>query len=137
MVQRKPPGMTFETWIDRQIRDAQERGAFDELAGAGKPLPDLDRPRDPEWWSKRLMAREGISEPLPTTLRVRKELEDALSEIAASQDEAEVRAIVTAINQRIRDTNRLASSGPPSNLVPLDEERVVATWHDGRRADAG
>lgn len=128
--------MTFETWIDRQIRDGQERGAFDGLAGKGKPLPGLDRPRDPDWWSKSLMTREGISD-LPTTLRVRKELEDALAEISASEDEAEVRAIVTAINSRIRDTNRLASSGPPSNLMPLDEERVVRTWSEGRHADTG
>ncbi len=132
MVERKPPGMTFETWIDRQIREAQDRGAFDHLSGAGKPLPDLDRPRDPEWWTKSLMAREGISD-LPTTLRVRKELEDALGEIAAADDEGTVRAIITAINGRIRDTNRLASSGPPSNLMPLDEEHVVSTWQQGRR----
>jgi len=136
MVQRKPPGMTFETWIDRQIREAQDRGAFDDLAGSGQPLPGLDRPRDPEWWTKSLMAREGISH-LPTTLRVRKELEDALHEIANATDEESVRAIVTAINGRIRETNRLASSGPPSNLMPLDEERVVRTWNDGRQADTG
>ena len=126
--------MTFETWIDRQIREAQDRGAFDDLAGAGKPLPGLDRPRDADWWTKSLMAREGISH-LPTTLRVRKELEDALAEIAAAPDEDTVRAIVAAINRRIRDTNRLASSGPPSNLMPLDPERVVRTWRDGRTSD--
>jgi Domain of unknown function (DUF1992) len=128
--------MTFETWIDRQIREAQDNGAFDDLAGRGRPLPGLDRPRDPEWWTKSLMAREGISH-LPTTLRVRKELEDALHEIAGATDEASVRAIVTAINGRIRETNRLASSGPPSNLMPLDEERVVRTWNDGRQAETG
>ena len=134
MVQRKPPGMTFETWIDRLIREAQERGEFDELRGAGKPLPDLDGRRDPDWWNKSLLAREGISD-LPTTLKVRKELEDALGEIAASDDEDTVRAIIAAINGRIRDTNRLASSGPPSNLMPLDEEHVVDTWRQGRRGD--
>lgn len=125
--------MTFETWIDRLIRDAQERGEFENLAGKGRPLPDLDRPRDPDWWNKALLAREGIAS-LPTTLRVRKELEDALRDIAASNDESEVREIVASINTRIRDTNRLASSGPPSNLMPLDEERVVRTWSEGRSA---
>ncbi|SMC89901.1 DUF1992 domain-containing protein [Lentzea albidocapillata] len=39
MTQRKPPGMGFESWIDRQIREAQERGEFDNLPSAGKPLP--------------------------------------------------------------------------------------------------
>lgn len=28
----------WESWIDQQIREAQERGAFDDLPGKGKPL---------------------------------------------------------------------------------------------------
>ena len=42
--ERRPRGLPFgqyESWIDRQIRQAQERGMFDNLRGAGKPLaPD-------------------------------------------------------------------------------------------------
>jgi Domain of unknown function (DUF1992) len=37
MTQRKPPGTSWETWIDAQIRVATEAGAFDNLPGAGKP----------------------------------------------------------------------------------------------------
>jgi hypothetical protein len=44
MTEREPPGMRCEDWIERQIREAQERGAFDDLPGAGKPIPGLDRP---------------------------------------------------------------------------------------------
>ena len=36
MPPRKP--ITYESAIDRQIREAQERGHFDNLPGAGKPL---------------------------------------------------------------------------------------------------
>ena len=39
MTERKPPGTSWETWIDAQIRVAMEQGAFDNLPGAGKPLP--------------------------------------------------------------------------------------------------
>ena len=28
----------WEKWIDQQIREAQERGEFDNLPGKGKPL---------------------------------------------------------------------------------------------------
>lgn len=125
--------MTWETWIDRQIREAQERGEFDSLSLAGKPIPDLDRPRDEDWWTKRLVQREGIS-TLPKTLQVRKELEQALLDIAAAADETTVRAIVERINGRIREINRMAASGPPSTLMPLDVDRVLATWADGRPA---
>ena len=31
MTQRKPPGTSWESWIDAQIRVAQEQGAFDNL----------------------------------------------------------------------------------------------------------
>ena len=41
---RRPKGLPFaqfESWIDRQIRQAQERGMFDNLRGKGQPLaPD-------------------------------------------------------------------------------------------------
>ena len=39
--------------------------------------------------------------------------------------EAEVRELVEAINAKIRAVNARATSGPPSNLMPLDVERVV------------
>src|SRR5262249_62272694 len=48
MTERKPPGTSWETWIEAQIRVAMEQGAFDNLPGAGKPLPNLDQ--DPDWW---------------------------------------------------------------------------------------
>jgi hypothetical protein len=31
MTERKPPGMSFTSWIDQQISGAEERGAFDDL----------------------------------------------------------------------------------------------------------
>ncbi len=39
---RRVPFRNFESWIDRQIRQAQERGDFDNLRGHGKPLPAAD-----------------------------------------------------------------------------------------------
>lgn len=46
MTDRKPSGASFESWIDRQIREARERGDFDNLPGAGKRIPGLDQPYD-------------------------------------------------------------------------------------------
>lgn len=37
-----------------------EAGEFDDLPGSGKPIPDLDRPYDPEWWAKKLIERERL-----------------------------------------------------------------------------
>ena len=48
----------FGSWIDRQIREAQERGEFDNLPRAGKPIKGLDSRRDDDWWAKSLIRRE-------------------------------------------------------------------------------
>jgi Domain of unknown function (DUF1992) len=47
MTKRKPPGTSWETWIDAQIRVATEAGAFDKLPGAGKPLRNLGQETRP------------------------------------------------------------------------------------------
>ncbi|MER2092403.1 MAG: DUF1992 domain-containing protein, partial [Saccharopolyspora rectivirgula] len=60
MTERKPPDLTFESWIDRQIREAAERGEFDDLPGAGKPLPK-HAPTDELWWIRSYVEREGLS----------------------------------------------------------------------------
>jgi hypothetical protein len=31
-------GLTWQNWVDRQIREAQERGEFENLPGEGQPL---------------------------------------------------------------------------------------------------
>ena len=131
MTERKPPGIGFETWVERQIREATERGEFDNLAGAGKPIADLDKPHDELWWVKQKLRRENLSY-LPPTIALRKEAEDA--RLAASQagSEAQVRRIVADINRKILEGNRKAASGPPLNLMPFDVERVVRTWRERR-----
>jgi hypothetical protein len=126
---RKPPGVGFETWVERQIREATERGEFDDLPGAGKPIPDLDEPHDELWWVKGKLRREHFSY-LPPTIALRKEAEEALQAALGAATEDEVRRIVTAINTKIVDGNRKAASGPPLNLTPFDVERVVRRWRD-------
>jgi hypothetical protein len=127
MTERKPPGVSWETWIDRQIREGMERGDFDGLPGHGKPLRDLDRPRDELWWVKDKLRREDVSY-LPPTLAIRKDVEDARAAIAAARTEDEVRQIVVELNARIRKVNREVTAGPPSTTAPLDVEEELARW---------
>ncbi len=136
MTRRKPPGVSFETWVEKQIREAAERGELRDLPGAGQPIPDLDKPHDELWWVRRKMKREGLSY-LPPSLVLRKEAEDALTAARRARSEAEVRRIITEINEKIRRANRLPIEGPPHNLVPYDVERVVARWRSEPSAAAG
>ena len=134
MANRKPPGVGWESWVEQQIREAQERGEFDNVAGKGKPIPGAGEAPDELWWVKQKLKREGVSF-LPPTLAIRKELDDARDRIARTATEAAVRQIVADINARIRTVNRMPTSGPPSNLMPLDVERVVEDWRARRAAE--
>jgi hypothetical protein len=136
MTERKPPWVGFETWVERQLREAAERGAFDDLPGAGKPIPDLDKPHDELWWVKQKLRRENFSY-LPPTIALRKQAEEALEAASRAGSEAEVRRIVADINAKIIEGNRKAASGPPLNLAPFDVERVVRDWRDRRGSAEG
>ncbi len=131
MSERKPPGIGFQTWVERRIREASERGEFDNLPGAGKPIVDLDTPHDELWWVKQKLRRERLTW-LPATIALRREAEDALRAVAQARSEDQVRRILAAINRKIADGNRKAASGPPLNLAPFDVERVVRGWRERR-----
>jgi hypothetical protein len=131
MTARRHRGQQRGAWVDRRIREAQERGEFDGLRGAGEPIADLDRPHDALWWIRKKLREERISY-LPPTLQARRDLELAREQITMATSEREVREIVAAINARIRYVNRTAVSGPPSTLMPLDEDETVERWR--RRA---
>jgi hypothetical protein len=128
---RKPPDVAWEDWIGRQIQAAMDRGEFDDLPGAGKPIPGVDKPHDDQWWLKQKLQRERVSF-LPPTLAIRKDVEDTLAAVAGMGSEADVRRAVQQLNSRIRSVNRTATSGPPSTTMPLDLEAVVATWRSPR-----
>ncbi|MFF4955502.1 DnaJ family domain-containing protein [Streptomyces sp. NPDC001222] len=135
MTERKPPGVSFESFADKQIRDAQERGEFANLPGAGEPSASVtETVYDELWWIKRKMAREGLA-VLPPTLALRKEAEDTLLAVAAAPSERVVRRMVEALNVKIRDMMFKPPPGPPLGLKPYDVEEVVRQWHE-RRAGA-
>lgn len=130
MTERKPAGMTYGSWIDQQISAAQERGAFDDLPGAGKPLPPGRAEFDGQVWARDWVRREGGSpeDCLPTPLRLRKELERLDSDVAALRSEEKVREHVGELNERILAWRRLPLDGPPIHVRLADPEAVVAHW---------
>jgi len=131
---RKPPGVTWESWVDRLVREARERGEFNGLAGAGKPLPGLDQGRDELWWVKEWLRRERLG-VTPPTIAIRVDAERVLDAVSTMRTETAVRSALEALNERIRHVNRTAVSGPPSTMMPLDVERVVAAWRSARGGD--
>jgi hypothetical protein len=133
MTERKPPGLPFESWVDKQIREAAERGEFEDLPGAGKPLKGEGRPYDEMWWVKEKMARENLSY-LPPSLALRKEVQDARADALGAASEPQLRRIVAAVNEKIDAALRTPIEGPPLNLRPLDAEELVREWRGTRSA---
>lgn len=128
MAERKPPGMSFESWIEKQIREAEERGEFDNLPGAGKPLSNLDRP-----WLTTYAEREGLSleAALPEPLLLRKEVERLPDTVAGLRTEDEVRRTAHELNLRIARWIR-SGVGPRVHVAPVDVDEVVADWKAAR-----
>lgn len=119
----------FESVVEKAIREAQERGEFDNLPGKGKPLPGLSEPHDELWWVREYVKREGLTNDdlLPEPIRLRKQLDSLDAGVAALPTEAAVREHVAELNRQVRRA-RIAPDGPPIMLRTADPEQVVERW---------
>ena len=129
-----------ESWVDRQIREARERGEFDNLRGTGKPLGDLGDPNDPDWWVRNYIKREklDISGALPTPLALRKEAASFPESLADVRSEVQVREILEDFNHRVKIDRLRPAVGnlPPLLARTVDVDEVVEQWRELRSAVA-
>ena len=129
MAKQKPAGKTWESFVEQQIREAMEEGAFDNLQGKGQPIADLGREYDPDWWAKKLIEREKVS-VTPPALALRRTVEQTLERLPQMRDEAEVRRALEALNAQIRKLNATVAEGPATNLAPLEIDVLVRRWRE-------
>ena len=128
-----------EGHIERVIREAQERGEFDDLPGTGKPL-DLHDMGDPDWWVKRWVRREGLDTlaTLPPALALRKEREGFPESLVDLATEQSVREVLRDYNRRVRDEMLQPTFGQLSRpiVAGVDVEEMIARWRElrGERA---
>ena len=110
-----------------------ERGEFDNLPGAGKPLPNLDANDDGMWWVRQLAQREQLdfSGVLPPALQLRKEAKGFPESLADLAREESVREVLEDYNQRVRrDRLRPPEPGLPQLLAPtVDVDDLIEQWH--------
>jgi hypothetical protein len=121
----------YESPAERAIREAQARGDFDDLPGAGKPLHlrDVD---DPMWWVRGLAEREQLdfTGALPPAVALRKEAATFPGSLVELRTEESVRAVLEDYNRRVRrDRLRPPDPGMPQLLAPtVDVDDLVAQW---------
>ena len=134
MTPRKPPGMSFETWVDHQIRTAQEKGAFENLAGAGRPLPRRHTEQSSYEWALEWARRENVDPigMLPPGLALRREKQDLPDALARLSSESAVRAAVENLNARIELYWRRPAEGPQVAIGQVAVDEAVAQWRSQR-----
>lgn len=118
-------------WVDLQVQKAIERGEFDDLPGAGKPLPPLDD--DPNWWLKKLIERERITGVLPEALQLRKDDAELEAVLDRQGSEAVVRDLLETFNRRVINARRQLQGGPPVITPTRDVDAEVVAWRERRR----
>ena len=122
----------YESPADRAIREAIERGEFDGLPGAGKPLTNLGDPDDALWWVRRLAEREQLdfSAALPPAIALRKEAAGFPESLQDLRTEAAVREVLEDFNRRVRrDRLRPPEPGMPQLIAPtVDVNSLVEQW---------
>ncbi len=125
--------------MDRRIREAMERGAFDDLPHRGKPLPRRDE-RAGDWTTAFEMLREaGMTPPwIEADKEARRRLDerDRLLDQAAragplgrDMRRRRMRDAVAAANRAIADLNALAPSLRVHRRL-LDEARELAALEE-------
>ncbi len=134
MTERKPPGVSFESWVEAQISRGVARGDFDDLPGTGKPLPR--RPGDDsayDWViAKARQENLDVFGMLPPGLALRKEKEDLPRRAAGLPSEAAVRALVEDFDDRVRLFWRRPQVPPVVPVGLADVEAVVDEWRRTR-----
>jgi hypothetical protein len=139
MTERKPRQQSFTSWIDQQIADAEKRGVFDNLPGAGQPL-NIKPTGDGDFgqaWMRDYARREGVppEEFLPTPLKLRREIEQLAETVGEMRTETEVRETFGDLNRRIVEWRRIPV-GPPIHVPLVNTDEMVARWRAAQDAKA-
>ncbi|HEY7704406.1 MAG TPA: DnaJ family domain-containing protein [Acidimicrobiia bacterium] len=119
----EPIGPTSGSAVEDSILRAIAQGDFDQLPGAGKPIPGRGVADPPGWWAQRLLDDERRRR---TRAREDALLEAELSAIWMLEIEAEARAAAEDLARRVTSINaaRLAEDAFPTP----EPDQVMAEW---------
>ena len=117
-------------FVEIAIQQAQRRGDFDDLPGAGKPLASLRQPYDPNWWIRQKIEREKLTGLGPPALTLRQENLELDARLDATGSERVVREILADFNARIVEARRQLQGGPPVVTPTRDVEEEVSRWRE-------
>lgn len=122
----------FEKIVEERIRKAQERGEFDTLPGAGRPLelaPDGHIAEDLRLAYKILKNADC----LPPEVELKKEIEKTEDLLAAMPETAEKYLALKKLNLLILKLNAMRSTAIVNEIPQLYASKVVSRLEAGKR----
>lgn len=133
---RSPNAIDRAAYVETAIQQAIRRGEFDDLPGAGKPLPNLGSTHDPDWWIRRKIETEQLRGLGPPAIMLRVENLELDDRLDALTREHEVREMLDDFNHRVVEARRQLLGGPPVVTPTRDVDAEVAAWRTRRDARA-
>lgn len=121
-------------FVEMSIQQAIRRGEFDDLPGAGKPLKDLNRAYDPDWWIRQKIESEKLTGLGPPALTLRTENAGLDDRIDSATSEKQVRDLLDDFNERVIHARRQLQGGPPVVTPPRDVDAELVRWRSRRDA---
>ena len=128
----------FERIVEERIKKAQKKGAFENLPGKGKPLPeeDMNIPEDIRLAYKILKNADCV----PPELEVKKEIRNTQELLSGMGATSEKYKVLKKLNLLIMKLNSMRSGSiqfdvPQHYLDPLTERLSSPT--DASKTDAG
>jgi hypothetical protein len=129
----------FEKIVEERIRKAQQEGVFDDLPGAGKPLPaeDMDIPEDIRLAYKVLKNADFI----PPELELRKEIRSTQELLSGMPETGEKYKILKKLNLLVMKLNAMRGAHiqfdvPQQYLGPVTERLETGLSSDDKTIDA-
>jgi len=117
----------FRRLADRRIEDAMKEGKFDNLSGTGRPLNLDPAPAEENarllWWALRILRNNDFT---PDEVCWRKSLDGLKAELAATNDESRVEALVEQINEIVRKINTLGTNAMNIGVAGVDRDEHLA-----------
>jgi hypothetical protein len=109
--QRETPMVAFEKIVERKIREAQEKGAFDNLPGSGNPIDLQDDSNIPEDLRLAYKILKN-ADCLPPEIQLRKEIRQMEDMLDSIPDEKEKYRQIRKINFKIMQLNMMGKKSP-------------------------
>jgi hypothetical protein len=124
-------GSALRRLADRRIEEAMQRGDFDNLSGAGKPIDLEPMPAEEDarltWWAIRILRQSDF---IPDEVRWRKILDGMKAELAGTRDEKRLRLLVAQINALVLRINTLGTNALKAAVVGVDLDEQLEGLRD-------